>query len=290
MHEISESWYSPPEELAEHAHLPSEETYWDGGKRNNNGSAKEEKAEEAVIPYSDEERLNRLPWHVPIAQPAPKKRFMSDRLDAYARFRDDLDGKRMAFRAWRRMVVDHGLSYPYAKELFAREIVPTKVSDKYKNFKELDKAKKRKYLVAGAAGALALGAAYAAHKYGLNPFANVDDHAHVAAAVPMPKTHSLVDHWQSYRGNNVANTALVDSHAHSKTEATRQTFGHERLRKFGDTLWHHAQTDLKHKLHRDPTNAQVEKLTGKILKYNHWTWEKAHHLPIGQVFKAPKIF
>jgi hypothetical protein len=162
MFKMTENWSTPPAELA-----ASDKSHWDGTPLYNIEPAEEETIEAIKIPYGDVRlKRERDPGVVYIDPATPERGFLDSKLDAYARFRDDLDGKRMAFRAWRRMVVDHGLSYPYAKELFAREIVPTKVSDKYKNFKELDKNQQRRYILTRALGTIALAAAtYVAYRY-----------------------------------------------------------------------------------------------------------------------------
>jgi hypothetical protein len=210
-------------------------------------------------------------------------------LAAYNRFSDNLNYKFGLFRSRIYRLKNYGIHDPYAKE-----IVPAMVRNKYAEIKNSSSAEKRKYLIAGAAGVVgtvaAVGLAYAGMKHGFSLPSRIPDHEHVQHAhnVVSGPTTSLPDH-SAYSPDNIPQSKPAEAPQEHKTEAVKRIFRHERLRKFGDTLWHHAQLDLKQKLHHDPTNSQVEKLTGKLLKINHISWDKARHLAIGTKFKMPKI-
>jgi len=126
---------------------------------------------------------------------------------------------------------------------------------------------KRAKIIGAAAGALALvGTAYLLIK-GLDGGGSKDAHSVV------PKKNPSIGGEIVPKGNaNVTASTEVVNHAH------------EQLNHAGDTIWNHASNDLISKGVTNPSPAQIQAETQRILDLNHINWDQARQLPIDYDF------
>jgi hypothetical protein len=141
-------------------------------------------------------------------------------------------------------------------------------------------------------GAVALaGASYAAYR-GYGFIHNTPEHAHhyaSAAPVTAPKnSHAASEILPSVKPVHATEPANnIVNHAKNVLAKPRFQVGH--LRYQGDSIWMNVHDKLQAKLGHNPSAATVNKITQKIINWNHLSQWKIHHMAQGTGFKMPFI-
>jgi hypothetical protein len=141
MQKTPESWCLLPKEFTQANSAPNDSTYWDGAERESALPAEDGPGRDPITLYS----VENFSVETAAEEHGMSKKFFTSALQIYDRFMDNTEDKWHRFKFGLNRLIDYG---PH--DVYFREMLP-------KN--------KKKYLIAGAVGAVALAATYAAHKH-----------------------------------------------------------------------------------------------------------------------------